>query len=133
MLLCHAAPVTRPKKKRGFRSIVVDGSRYQWRFKPGATHSELLLCGARVANGALFRWQLADWRDPWLCIDGFAIEGDRMHLSSAARNEPRVVSPAWVSEAVRAALHLGWRADQPGPTQAGVFRDGAFGPVSMRG
>jgi hypothetical protein len=82
--------------RKGFRKIIVDGARFHWRFD-GAL---VVVPEGRSSPTLLVEWGPAEWLE-----------------SATAECEPItaalgfVVTPGFVSEAIRSAFTLGWTPD----------------------
>jgi hypothetical protein len=85
-------------KTNGFRTIMIDGVRYRWRFRPGREDSVVTLQGSESGcQQAIVR--LPGVRDPWYAFP----YGDAQLVS---------VTPRTVSQIVRQALARGWEPRQ---------------------
>jgi hypothetical protein len=122
--------MSHPTKKRGFRVISLGGSTFRWRFSPGAAHSRLTLQGNK-SSGRPLDVILVGWRDPWLAICGFREAEGQLVLYTAARNEPEVITPRFVREAIMHGLANGWLPDERGPRLHCAYREGMFSPLSQ--
>jgi len=104
--------VTQPKKRRGFRDIVVEGTKYTWRMSG--------LVEIRPPEGRERRLDVDfGWHDVWLYANDPPDTRPRPY-------EPRRVTPSFVEAAIRFALDQGWRgASCPGKMMVD-YRSGEF-------
>lgn len=107
--------MTRPRKRRGYRRINVDGREYWWRLQPGYDSSELRVSGTD-SSGQRLVVELKDWRDPWLNLSGFEERDGMLQLWTSARNSPGVITPAFVAPLIQRALAEGWSPERRLPT-----------------
>ena len=115
--------MTNPRKKKGFRSITVDGVSYRWRLKTGANESAIVIYGESSSRAKLLI-ELPGWKDPWLNLSGFTVEKDELQLHSSASNQPPVIASAFVHQAILAGLANGF---DPASRECTLsYRDGAF-------
>jgi hypothetical protein len=125
--------MSHPKKKHGFKIIRVEEEMFRWRFYPGPTDSSLKLLGA-ISSGQPLEITLVGWRNPWFAISGFEIieEGRELVLRTDAHNEPEIITPKFVREAILHALAHGWTPDKRGPRLFCRYSKGSFSAVSPR-
>ncbi len=99
-----------PNKKRGFRSLIIDESQFNWRFigvidvRPKANKNNMLI----VDFG---------WYDVWLYVNDKEKPPDW---------EPNVVTPQFVREAILAGIRLGWNPDNLSGTFNLKYRNHKF-------
>ncbi len=120
-----------PKKKYGFKTIHVEGDTFRWRFYPGPIDSSLKLSGA-VSSGQQLEITLVGWRDPIFTISGFEIteEGRKLVLHTDAHNEPEIVTPKFVREAVLHGLAHDWTPNKRGPRLFCRYGNRVFSAIS---
>jgi hypothetical protein len=119
------------RKSRALRSLVVEGRTFRWRFRARVEDSRLTLYG-EVSSGQPLRVILPEWRDPWLHICGFHIDAEnRLHLATAARNEPAIITPSFARLAVLHGLANGWTPHERGPRLFCFYREGRFSELSQ--
>jgi len=107
--------VTQPKKRRGFRDIVVENTRYSWRMSG--------LIEIRPPEGRESRLDIDfGWSDGWLDVN-------EPRDSQPPLHEPRRVTPRFVEKAIRFALKNGWRAGGNSGKMLVEYRLGAFSVV----
>ncbi len=117
--------MTAPRRRKGFRAIVVGGVTYRWAFRPGPTASVLVVYG-EASNSARLEVHMPDWRDPWYNVDRVVIAGDELHLGTSVANAPAVVSSGFARRAIEAGLAAGFAAARPGQTLRLVFAEDRF-------
>jgi hypothetical protein len=105
------------KRTRGLRIITVQDVEFRWRFLPEENNSVLVIYGSTSGCQPL-RVTLRGWRDAWLSVP------------SANTNEPSVIKPKFVSQAVIYGLANGWLPSQAGPSLCVSFKDGEFQVVN---
>jgi hypothetical protein len=122
-----------PKKKHGFKIIYVEEETFRWRFYSGPTDSSLKLLGT-ISSGQPLEITLVGWRNPWFAISGFEVieDGQKLVLHTDAHNEPEIVTPKFVREAILHGLAHGWTPNKPGQRLYGRYRDHAFSALSPR-
>lgn len=109
------------KRPRGFRTITVGAQVLSWQFRT-TDPSELVV----VAGGSRLVVRLPDWRDPWLTISEVHVSDGVMTFGPSAPNEPAIVGPGFVRQAIDFALANGWSPLERGRDARFVFRAGAF-------
>ncbi|WP_143536964.1 hypothetical protein [Rubricoccus marinus] len=77
--------MARPKGKRGFRPITVDGNEYRWRLNTSSGLVEINLADTQNQRLAVD----VGWRDPWL------------DMPRRAASVPLTVTPRVVESAIR--------------------------------
>jgi hypothetical protein len=122
-----------PKKKHGFKIIHVEEEMFRWRFYPGPTDSSLKLLGA-ISSGQPLEITLVGWRNPWFAISGFEVieDGQKLVLHTDAHNEPEIVTPKFVREAVLHGLDNGWTPNKPGQRLYCRYSNRVFSAVSSQ-
>ena len=115
--------MTTPRRKKGFRTISVDGRGWRWRLEAGQS-GRLTVYGADSASARLVV-ELPGF-DPWLSISEVRVIGRTLELSTSAKNEPALVTPAFVRAAILAGLAQGFRPELRGREFLLRFQDGAF-------
>ncbi|MBL8941044.1 MAG: hypothetical protein JNM69_41255 [Archangium sp.] len=108
------------KRPRGFRTITVGTQVLFWQFRPAA--SELVV----VAGGSRLIVRLPNWRDPWLTLSDVHVSDGVLTLESSARNDPPIVGPRFVRQAIDFALMHGWKPLERGRDVQVVSSAGAF-------
>jgi hypothetical protein len=99
--------MSQPRKKRGFRSITVAERNYRWKLLSGVSESIVKVTGAEQKHPDL-KIHLPDWKDPWLNLSGFHQEGTSLILHTSVQNEPQIITPAFVGNAILYAISKGW-------------------------
>ena len=107
------------KRPRGFRSITVGAQVLFWQFRSNEV--------SVVAGGSRLVVRLPNWRDPWLSISDVHERDGVLTFGSSARNEPPIVGPGFVRQAVDFALANGWKPLERGRDVKVVFSAGSFG------
>lgn len=79
-----------------------------------------------VAGGSRLVVRLPEWRDPWLSISDVHVSDGVLTLESSARNDPAIVGPAFVRQAIDFALANGWKPLERGRDVEVVFSAGSF-------
>lgn len=115
-----------PKKRRGFRSIEVEGIQYRWRFQPSIPDSLVRIMQSE-AKGQTLVVQMIGWVDPWLSLSGFHVEENVMHLYSNAANVPPIITAKFVRQIIQFALTNGWNPEVSGPDFQMTSQKGEFG------
>ncbi len=100
--------MSRPKKKRGFRLIILGNQRFRWRFEAGY-NSSLLKISADEGHGQPLIVTLPNWRDPWLNLNGFDLSANGIQLYTSAQNTPYAITSKFVHMAILFALSEGWQ------------------------
>jgi hypothetical protein len=118
-----------PRKKKGFRTLTVEGVVYRWRLVTGQAASKLTIYGESSSSRRLLV-ELPGWRDPWLNLSGFTITGETLQLHSSAANEPALITNAFVRRAVLAGVKAGFDPERCDVTMS--YRDGAFSDPKTR-
>ncbi|WP_198170781.1 hypothetical protein [Deinococcus arboris] len=101
--------MAQPRKRRGYRSITVDGRHYTWRFQPEQDAGVLTVLGPEK-RASRFIVHLPDAPDPWL-----------------SKSPPEVmlaVTPAVVAVILRAAIQGGLTIGQSNAAHRMEWRDG---------
>ncbi|MEO1049913.1 MAG: hypothetical protein AAFX87_04790 [Bacteroidota bacterium] len=103
--------MTKPKKKRGFRKIVVDGIQYNWRLD-----NEVVILPDEISCSRL----TVDFGfyDPWLYVNDKENEPEAF--------EPRLVTPKFIEACIRFALSVGWLKGGENQLLEIVYRKGVF-------
>jgi hypothetical protein len=116
--------VSTPRRKKGFRTISVDGTTFRWRLQAGLS-GRLTIYGAD-SDSARLVVELPGLRDPWLFINEVRVIGKTLELSSSVQNEPALVTPSFVRAAILAGLAQGFRPELRVREFVLRFQDGAF-------
>jgi hypothetical protein len=107
-------PVSLPKKKRGFRKIVIDGNLFNWRF-----NFQIEVCPVTCKDNRL----IVDfgWYDSWLYLND--------KLSIPPEYDPKVVTPSFVRKAVEFALVHKWDITANTGVTKVIYKDNHFNIV----
>ena len=93
--------MTIPKKRRGFRKIVVDLISYDWRFETFS--DEPIYIDIRLTSKPRSKLLIdIDCKDPWLQN----IENIRYHHLHPCSSP---ITPKFVANAIKASLKIGWQ------------------------
>ncbi len=103
--------MARPKKKRGFRPIVVDDLTYQWQFDGVLTVYGDNEKSSR-GQALVVSWGWVDWLEP--------------EYQYAISFDPHIVTPSFVRPAIQFALTAGWRPYASGKPFRITCRQGQF-------
>ncbi|MBZ9751510.1 hypothetical protein K7W42_11610 [Deinococcus sp. HMF7604] len=101
--------MAQPRKRRGYRSIMVDGQHYTWRFQAGQNAGVLTVLSPDQP-ATRFTVHLPESLDPWL-----------------SESQPKVmpaVTPAVVAAILRAVVQGDWSMDQSKAAHRMEWRDG---------
>jgi hypothetical protein len=125
--------MTYPKKKKGFRTINVEGQEFRWHFRPSFDDSYLTLQGT-VSSGGQLIVMLRDWQDPWFTICGFHLtdDGHLLHLHTAAQNEPEIVTSKFARTAILYGIANGWKPNDRRPPLFCVYSQGIFSSLTTQ-
>jgi hypothetical protein len=123
-----------PKKvgrgAQALRRILVNGHAFRWRFQPGFEESVLTVCG-EASSGRPLHIILRGWRDPWLNITGFVTDDSgALVFSTKTSNEPAIVTPRFVREAILHGLALGWCPYERGAKLFCIYEGGKWSELS---
>ncbi|MEM6284091.1 MAG: hypothetical protein AAF787_18000 [Chloroflexota bacterium] len=102
--------MARPKKKRGYRPIIVNDKQYRWRFAASVPRSSLYVTTADTSGQTLIV-NMTDWINPWFNLAGFMANGDEMILYVGHRNKPEIITNRFVRRVILFALEHGWQPD----------------------
>lgn len=91
-------------RKRGSRSVTVDGHQYRWRIRPSPTYTQ-----AAYASALTFSVQHEDGGSVLRVVT------DRPRPDNWLERPGVVITPAVVAATIRKALAEGWNAGQSGP------------------
>lgn len=91
----------------------MQGMTFRWRFSPKEHDSTLAVYGP-ISGYQPLLIILRGWQDPWLAF------------SAANTNEPTVIGPNFVSQAVIYGLGNGWLPSQAGPAMRVDYEGGKF-------
>lgn len=122
--------MARPKKKRHFRPITVNGVDYRWRFYPSAPDSYLKVSRADIYGQPLYltmkRWMFIDgWlflggaydniydQLPWIDNDPISPDYNGLKRVLDIQNNPPSVTNKFVRLVIEHALEKGWQPDTP--------------------
>jgi hypothetical protein len=94
--------MARPKKRRGFRQIIVNEIEYRWRLAAATPHSSLRVNLAETKGQTLFV-QLFDF----IRYTGLWTE----QLLSATTNERVIITNKFVKQVILFALENGWKPE----------------------
>jgi hypothetical protein len=117
--------MARPKRKRGFRRIHVNGVEFRWRFEPSTPNSRLRVSHATV-KGQTLVVRMVGWVGPWLGINGFSIVDGVLQLYTSAKNEPPIVTGRFARQCIVFALEHGWQPETPGSDFRVVSHNGVL-------
>lgn len=107
--------MSRPKRKRGFRHIIVGNQRFRWKFEAGY-NSSLLKISADEVHGQPLIVTLHNWCDPWLNLNGFDLVSNGIRLHTSAQNAPAAITSKFVHQAILFALSEGWQPTKISPS-----------------
>ena len=100
-----------PKKKKGFRKIIVDDTTYNWRFsdsieiRPEQNQSNKL----EIDFG---------YFDPWLYVNDPENKPEEF--------EPKVVTPGFIKKVIKNAIQLGWNVKEGNKLTKLKYSNGIF-------
>ena len=100
-----------PKKKQGFRKIVVQDVAFNWKFSEGIDVRPEL-----NKNNQLFIDY--GWYDDWLFVND--------EENKPPDYQPKKVTPNFVKESIEFALKSGWNIDKKTGKLVIVFKDGNY-------
>ena len=100
-----------PKKKRGFRKIIIDDKIFTWRF-----NSQLEICPATHKDNRLI--VEFGWFDLWLYLN------DKLNIPPEF--DPKVVTPSFVREVIEFALSHDWDITARTRVTKIIYRDNQF-------
>ncbi len=111
--------MARPKKRQGWSTIEVDGVIYSWCFNwRGNSVLQIEAENVPGARRLVVDWGWKDWSEPLLPGE---TEG----------NEPAIVTPKFVREAIQNAIRLGWQPEEKGLRFFIEYKDSSFKIVSL--
>jgi hypothetical protein len=102
-----------PAKSANLRSIVINNIQYRWRFSTGDTQSALVVYGP-VSGRQSLSVVLLGWRDLWLACP------------EPTDNQPKIVGPDFVRQAIEFGLANGWQPEQAGRAIQILWASGQF-------
>ena len=103
-----------PKKKKGFRKIVVDNVAFNWRF------SELI--EIRPEGNQTNQLEVDfGYFDSWLYANDNA--------NAPENYEPKIITPSFVKKSIESAIMLGWNLETKNKLKKLKYRNGKFGVV----
>ncbi|MCC3410292.1 MAG: hypothetical protein JGK24_06375 [Microcoleus sp. PH2017_29_MFU_D_A] len=116
--------MTYPKKKKGFRTINVEGQEFRWHFRPSFDDDYLTLQGS-VSSGEQL---IVIMRYPWLPINGFHLTdgGNVFHLHKAAW----IVTSKFARTAILHGIANGWKPNDRRPPLFCVYSEGTFSSMT---
>ena len=92
------------------RNILVGAEKFRWSFTPGAQGSELRVQHAQTS--AVLTVAMPAWRAP-----------------SPVRNDPKTMTPAFVTRAIQFAIEEGWSPATSGLAWRAAYQAGQLGKL----
>ena len=105
--------VSYPKQSADLRSIIINNTKYHWRFSPGGTQSTLVVYGP-VSGRQSLSVALLERRDQWLVFP------------ESTDNQPKTIGPSFVRKAIEFGLSSGWEPEKVGQTIQIQWKSGQF-------
>lgn len=100
-----------PKKKRGFRKIMIDGITYSWRFSD--------FVEIRPAHNQTNRLEINfGYFDHWLYVN------DKENAPEDF--DPKIITPNFIRKSVLNAIRLGWDVDNGNDLKKLNYNNGIF-------
>jgi hypothetical protein len=128
--LFDVTAMTYPKKKKGFRTINVEGQEFRWHFRWHFRpcfdfHDSYLTLQGTVSSGEQL---IVIMRYPWLAINGFHLTdgGNVFHLHEAAW----IVTSKFARTAILHGLANGWKPNDRRPPLFCVYSEGTFSSLT---
>jgi hypothetical protein len=103
-----------PTRRRGLRSITVNGTVFRWRFTPGEKDSILIVYG-HVTGCQALKVHLGSWLE-WL----------GMYFPRAESQLPKIILPDFTRQAIESGLAGGWTPDEKGVAFEMEWKDEGF-------
>jgi len=100
-----------PKKKKGFRKIIIGNETYNWRF------SDSIEIRPEQDQSNRLEIDLGSF-DPWLYVNDPENKPEEV--------APRVVTPAFIRQAIENAIRLGWTIEAKNTLLKLNYRKGLF-------
>ena len=114
------------------RRIRVDGDAFRWCFRTGFEESILTVYG-EMSSGQPLHIILRGWRDPWLNFAGFVTDDSgALIFSTNISNQPSIITPRFVREAILHGLASGWRPYKRGAKLLCIYESGKWSELSPR-
>jgi hypothetical protein len=113
-IFIEITPMSVPKKKRGFRKIVIDNNVFNWRF-----NSQIEVCPATCKDNKVivdFGW-----------FDSFLYLNDKS--ATPPEYAPKIVTPSFIRKVVEFALIHNWDITASTGVTKVIYRDNQFSIV----
>lgn len=103
-----------PKKKKGFRKIVVDNIAFNWRF------SEIIEIRPEGNQNNKLEVDFG-YFDSWLYVND---------VNKPEDFEPKIITPNFVKKSIKNAIELGWNIETKNKLKKLKYRNGKFDVVA---